>query len=351
MKPKRNALILLLFIVVIIFFSKYLVKIFKTVNPVNPPSKTESLEEDSPIEVLSEWDNNELPEDTPQKPNNIISSGDKVLSFFDDFENGIDPEFWLISRNQWGGEETKNNGVIPKNVSVENGIVKITVLGDLYEGNKRGLIRDANNELVYSETGKRTGGVIVTRNQFGSGSFEVKARLVNEPGVSNAFWTFFYRDGRNDEIDWETPGDGPDGPATNQIMANTWIDEITPNSLIIDTPAVLSSPDGITDGNWHIFRFDWHTEKDNPRVEFYIDNILVHISMDKIPTFAGRFWLGVFTKDWAGIPDFSEGEMEIDWVRITPFYENGDEYYPLPLGCDCEWATINEYPVNLDTEN
>lgn len=261
--------------------------------------------------------------------------------FFDDFEDGINSEYWLIARNQWGGEASENNGVLPENVMAENGIVRIAVLGDLYEGDKRGMMRDANNELQRAQSVKRSGGAIVTKRQFASGSYEVKAKVFDAPGVSNAFWTFFYDGGRNHEIDWETPGEGPDGLATNQIMANTWIDEISPNTKVIDTKQVLSSDAGISDGNWHIYRFDWHTEKANPRVEFYLDGIHVHTATEKIPTAAGRFWLGAFTKGWAGEPDFVQGEMEIDWVRIAPFAEDGDEYIFDDLGSPSEWADIS----------
>ena len=141
--------------------------------------------------------------------------------FFDDFEKGIDPEIWMIAKNQFGGAQAENTGVIPENVRVENGVVKISVLGDLYEGPKRGMMRDGDYNLVRADTGKRSGGCIVTRAKYASGSYEVRAKLFDASGVSNAFWTFFYDNGRNHEIDWETPSEGPYGAVSDHIKADT----------------------------------------------------------------------------------------------------------------------------------
>ena len=277
----------------------------------------------------------EEPDDT-----NFINPFTTDGVFFDDFENGINADYWLIGKTQWGGDGV-NGGVIPENISVENGIVKISAKGDLYEGDIKGVKR-VDGKIVRAEDGKRSGGVIVNKDFYASGSYEVRAKIINELGVVNAFWTYFNNGKRNDEIDWETPGVGANGMAPNQVMANTWVDELVPNSFVIDTPAIIGNEQGVTDGEWHTYRFDWHTDTADPRVEFYLDDVLVHIAREKIPTAAGRFWLGNwFPRNWAGVADFEEGTMEIDWVKITPFNEDGDEWL---RGYDGDWADLSEYP-------
>ena len=89
------------------------------------------------------------------------------------------------------------------------------------------------------------------------------------------------------------------------------------------------------DGEWHVYKFVWHTGDDNEqaRVEYYVDGELICTNTEFIPNKAGRFWVGVwFPKYWAGNPDFAEGEMLVDYVKITPYNEAGDkpqnETYP-----------------------
>ena len=283
--------------------------------------------------VGSENDPNEV--DNPEFINPINKTEGE---FFDDFENGIDPSKWLIGKTVWG---YGNNGVSPENVTVENGILKIKANGDLYEGPQKGFKRDKDGRIVQSESGKRLGGVIATKDHFASGSYEVRARLLNELGVVNAFWTFFNNGVRNDEIDWESPGTVQGKQYVNQIMANTWVDDQVPNSYVVDSPKELGTAEGVAEG-WHTFRFDWYTEKDNPRVEFYLDGKHVHTATEKIPSAAGRFWLGLwFPQGWAGEPNFDTGTMEIDWVRIKQFKNDGDEWL---RGYDNHWADLTEYP-------
>lgn len=268
--------------------------------------------------------------------------------FFDDFDNGIDEEYWLIGKSQWGGADA-NNGVIPENVSVENGVVTITARGNNYEGDITGLKRTEEG-MVPTDSGKRTGGALITKDHYASGSYEMRAKLIDELGVVNAMWTYFNNEVSNHEIDFpETPGVGADGrPNPNQVMANNWITETQHDSYVVDTPAVLGNEQGVLDGEWHTFRFDWHTDTSDPRVEYYLDDILVHTSRDFVPTAAGNLWIGAwFPANWAGVADFAEATMEIDWVKITPFYEDGDEWL---RGWGLDVADLTEYPESTLAE-
>lgn len=52
-----------------------------------------------------------------------------------------------------------------------------------------------------------------------------------------------------------------------------------------------------------------------------------------IPFYAGRLWIGAwFPNAWAGEANFAEEQMEVDYVKFTPFdevYECPDESWPL----------------------
>src|SRR5690554_204877 len=71
---------------------------------------------------------------------------------FDDFDNGIDPNMWVIGNSKWG---VGNGGVIYQNVNyTADGVVVLQANGDLYEGDLKGI---GNNH------GRRTGAMIKTR--------------------------------------------------------------------------------------------------------------------------------------------------------------------------------------------
>lgn len=261
--------------------------------------------------------------------------------FFDDFINGLDPAKWLIGKAQWGGSDV-NGGVIPENVTVNNGIVEITGRGDLYDGEIKGITRDPSGTLIQRNNGKRTGGVITTKDFYGSGRYEVRAKVLPQLGACSAFWTYFNDGKKNHEIDIEMPGEQSGKKAINKVMTTTWVVEDYNTTSVVDTPTLFGTKNGITDGEWHTYRFDWHTDQTEPRVEFYIDDVKVYTSTENIPFAAGRFWLGVwFPNNWAGVPNFDTDRMLIDWVRITPFNEEGDQWLK---NYDSTWADLSEYP-------
>ena len=261
--------------------------------------------------------------------------------FFDDFASDfLDTEKWLIAQKNWGGTVTENGvtsdyngGVIPENVNIRNGELVLTGLGNLYEGELCGINRDGS---VRSD-GKRCGGAIATKDYFASGSYEIRAKIAPVLGCCSAMWTFEYEEDysgdslkiTNHEIDIEFPGrDENNTFSLSHSLCTTWVTEedyVTKSAFCGDQ----------ADGNYHTYRFDWHTGSDSeePRVEYYFDNVLTYTSYDYIPTNESRFWLGMwFPKNWAGTPDFEKEDFMIDYVKITPFHESGDtpqnESYP-----------------------
>ena len=267
--------------------------------------------------------------------------------FFEDFSGTrLDPAKWRIAEKNWGGTVTEdgrtvdyNGGVIAENVAVRGGELVLTGLGNDYAGDLRGIARDGSRR----KDGKRCGGAIATADYFASGSYEIRARIAPELGCCSAMWTFEYEEDysgdtltvTNHEIDIEFPGrDADDAFSLSHALCTTWVTE--------EDYLTRSVPCGDqADGAYHTYRFDWHTGSDTetPRVEYYFDDVLTYTSYDHIPTNESRLWLGLwFPRYWAGTPDFETTAFYIDYVKITPFHEEGDtmqhESYP-----DHGWAT------------
>ena len=269
------------------------------------------------------------------------ASAAENAEFYDDFSGtSLDAGKWLTAEKNWGGTVTENGktadyngGVLAENVSLADGRLILTGHGNRYTGDVRGINRDGSRRA----DGKRCGAAIATREYYGSGSYEIRARIAPELGCCSAMWTFEYEEDdsadtlkiTNHEIDIEFPGrDENGGFSLNHALCTTWQTEEDYKTHSVECGAQA-------DGAFHVYRFDWHTGSDTekPRVDYYFDGELIHTATEYIPTNASRFWLGLwFPKNWAGTPDFDTAAFEIDYVRITPFHEAGDtpqhETYP-----------------------
>eukprot|EP00164_Ancoracysta_twista_P000321 GFYU01000445.1.p2 GENE.GFYU01000445.1~~GFYU01000445.1.p2 ORF type:complete len:648 (-),score=276.65 GFYU01000445.1:332-2275(-) len=289
-------------------------------------------------------------------------------TFFDDFNGDtLDADAWQVGYKQWGGKDV-NGGVHPDNVEVSNGTLKLKVNGDRYSGEVKGV----NKDMSIREDGKRVGSAVATRKYFASGSYEIKMKVAPVMGVCSALWTFNYEEyypgdeeydrhckdspikcnpdywASNAEIDMEFPTaltqDGTD-ISFSQGRLNSWFGE-NPGEYESNFQNVGGDQ---ADGQFHIYRFDWHTgdytTKQEKKVEFYVDDKLVRtISGEFTPTVSGQLWLGAwFPYLWAGNPDFDTSVMEIDYVKITPFYENGDDWM-LPSYPDLGWDNAYPFP-------
>ena len=223
-------------------------------------------------------------------------------SFFDDFNNGIDPNVWGIAMKAWGGG---NHGVIRENVAyTADGLLVMTANGDLYEGP---LNRDPDDK-----EGVRSGACLVTQHALGAGSYEVRMKVAPQMGACTAMWTFFWAsEAVNHEIDIELP-------ASTKNFKNSQFVTWTGEEVYTDRQTI---PDFYhNDGQWHTYRFDWHTSPE--KVDFYVDDEFQLTIEDTIPTIAGHFWLGVwFPKRWCGVPNFDTTYMLVDWVKYTAYDE------------------------------
>lgn len=202
-----------------------------------------------------------------------------------------------------------------------NGDIVIYANGNYYEGPKRGV--DGNGGSYYPNTygGKRTGGVIKSCNTFGPGSFETVMKVPSANGICTSMWLYnWFGDNSNHEIDIELHGTAfrGDGSLVNDtnllsVLCSSWITEqdITNRNVVIGKP--------LADGEFHTFRFDWHTG-DDARVEYYVDGELVMTINDNVPTNEMYFNIGCwFPREWCGQPDFETDTMVVRSFRYTPF--------------------------------
>ena len=134
---------------------------------------------------------NENPGENPENPEEGNEAYEPAI--YDEFDNGkLNADTWLVACRNWGGytdaERTQlyNNGVVPENVHVENGVLVLSAHGNNYEGDISGV----NNRGERPGDGKRCGACIVTRDYFASGEYEVKAKVMPNLGACSAIWTF-----------------------------------------------------------------------------------------------------------------------------------------------------------------
>ena len=288
---------------------------------------------------------------------------------YDDFSgDSLDTSKWVIAEKSWGGN---NGGVVPQNVSVSNGTLKLEGHGNYYKG-------DVPSYANLTAGGVRTGAAIASRQYYSSGSYEVRAKVAPELGACSALWTFEYEEyypgdseyiasgatGQystvNHEIDIEMPtANGTySTPSFEAARFNTYTAENRHNSNFHDLPYAQN------DGKFHTYRFDWHTgdTKEQKRVDFYVDGQYLYTSTQQVPTNASRFWIGLWfptsqdaDKDgicetgWTGKADFDTTVFEIDSVKITPYHEagdtNGKESFPYD-----GWA-LDQFPDQAEKEH
>lgn len=260
--------------------------------------------------------------------------------FFDDFNSEtVDTEKWEYHVENWGGTEkingrtvAYNGGVIAENIKhMPEGGVKFEAHGNFYRGDVRGTypVGLARNDNI------RTGAILRTKKAFASGRYEVMAKPCPKIGSCTAFWSFDLLtegDGHliNHEIDFEIPGKvtpETENEAFDYCLCNNWTGVLAGENSNNRTKA----PVNLADGNFHHFRYDWHTgDKEKnivPHTDFYIDGVYLRTVYEAVPQNAGLFYIGVwFPNAWEGIPDFDISDCQVKWVRITPFFESGDRF-------------------------
>jgi len=250
--------------------------------------------------------------------------------FFDDF-NGprLDSDLWIAGLHQWG---PNNNGVVPENVRV--GVVedqgkKITVLdteahGDFYKGAVKGVRRakteehlEANDPRRYerTEAGTRVGGLVITKQKFGPGRYEVRMKNLPKPGGCSCIWNYLETPDDYTEIDIEMPANGTAEKANWSHWAG--LNTYYPGPAHINEK-VQDTGFPQNDGEFHVYRWDWYAGSNGPaRVEFYLDGKLLHTSTRNIPKSPAQLWVGNWPAVWSGDFQYDTQHLYVDWVKIS----------------------------------
>lgn len=226
---------------------------------------------------------------------------------------------FIVRNAVWGytGVQT-HGGVIADNVAVNSdGQIVLIANGDKYEGPKKGI----NSSYYNTNGGKRTGGVIQSRNAYGPGRFEAVIKIPSFNGICSSMWLYNYIAPANYEIDIEVHGTAVNGGSLrnagnlSSALCTSWLTETDNVSQYVP----LGYP--LNDGEFHIWRIDWHTGK-NPRIDYYIDGRLLCTQTTHVPD--NKMFLNIgcwFPNNWCGEPDFETDLMVVKSFAYTPFLD------------------------------
>lgn len=233
--------------------------------------------------------------------------------FYENF-NGttLDPTRWLVAHGPvtFAGSSARG-GFARDNVQVKDGSLRLLVRGDRYTGDVRSV--DRNGQAL--ATGKRSAAAIATRDQFGSGTYQIQGQLSGPAAVELAIW-FVRDDDTQGAIDLTTPGQSSGARDYGYVRMRTR----DASSANVRQFMLGKSLD---DGASHILRFDWYTTT-SKSVSFWIDDELDAKSMSSLPPgAAGRFWIVAWVPDDFEA-DFDTAELRLDNAFVTPFGNDGD---------------------------
>ena len=209
------------------------------------------------------------------------------LALEEDWRGGeVDPERWYVPRKKWGAG---NHGVSPENVRIEMDVVN--------GGQRPVLVCQANGDRysgpVTGHGGNRTrvGGIVVTREFFASGRFEVVMKIggterqeggpadpTRPAGAVPAVWTYGYRfvsvpEGAMDRFHRDVPLYNPHMPAYGTGANEYWSELDFPefgkdgnfdgalyNTFLQNRHETLTfDVRPMIDGKYHTLTTDWRT--------------------------------------------------------------------------------------------
>ena len=266
---------------------------------------------------------------------------DTIIDSFND--STFSSTLWEYANQSWSagsGSNPSHGGVVPALINISNGVLALKGHGNLYTGDIMGIGRKT-----------KVGSCVISKTKHASGRYEFRAKIIPRGGDLSAFWTFDFKayssadsGNINHEIDIEVK---QNLNAFNQALCNTWIYE---KVFTQRTNNNFLSQD---DGNYHIYRFDWHTggKGIQPRVEFYYDDVLKETITTNIPNRMSKLWIGNWFPSWAGTPDFAVDTMFVDWVKIIPFHESNDSAANPTIGQTPYYGTPFQIPAKIQAED
>ncbi len=240
-------------------------------------------------------------------------------TFYEDFATGVDTTRWEVSTQRWGS----GVGASPNNVFYSTDAEVVAASGAESGGV---LAMRTYGDYQKDSAKRRQGSLLVTRDTFGPGLFEVRIKVVPRVGQCSAMWTYWNGGGttaetnRYSEIDIEMPmaSDYRKWGGTTYKKFVDW------TSVVERGTVTTEKEDGVNDGQWHVWAFEWRTDDTNGdnAVVWYLDGKKQFEIRDYTPTYTASFWIGNwFPEDlgWVGVPNFEEAYMYLDWVRITKY--------------------------------
>lgn len=237
--------------------------------------------------------------------------------FCDDFDNAT------LDNNKWKAGNTniaRKYAVRPDNVSLitynDNGttisVVDTAIYGDLHPN-----------------VTQRQGGLIITKQEFSGGRYEIRMKNLPGPNGCSCIWNYYDSDNEDvpptprvyTEIDIEMPSH-PKTPPTwsdwqKTFAFNTWshTDADSDATWIIHSSTTVNA----FDGGFHVFRWDWYDGSNgNMRIDWYVDNILQATTNQHVSNHPAQLWVGNFPAPWVGLDyNYDTLHLYIDWVRIS----------------------------------
>jgi beta-glucanase (GH16 family) len=190
-------------------------------------------------------------DDTPKPP-----SGWRLV-WNDEFNgSSVNTNKWGVRNNTWSTNELSMLTSRPKNVSVSDGILRITA--------------HKENMSAYGESRAYTSGYLDTirKASWTYGRFEMRAKLPTKQGASQGMWPAF----------WLRPNDGGDGEidimeaigqsrSDNRVSQTLWYDYNGTKPRVSHEDVL---PSGTSSGSYHVYAFEW--EKNAMR--WYVDGRL-----------------------------------------------------------------------------
>lgn len=236
-------------------------------------------------------------------------------ALYDTFDEGVQPDGnWEIGNGSWSNPAFK--GAYPHNVEyTADGVLLLRSKGDLHP--------DPNKRM--------TGSVIVSKERFGPGVYDLSMKAAPRLGVCTAVWPI-YNDGKsNHEVDIEFPGHPNNGEdrGLDYMMSTTWTTESNYRTNQVDLIGKGLSP--ANDGKWHRYTIDWKTTDvdsaanngaaSEDKIDWYVDGVLVStVTGGTVARIAGQLWLGTWMpRGWAGPSNYENADMQLDWVTVKPY--------------------------------
>ncbi|WP_434399767.1 glycoside hydrolase family 16 protein [Planococcus sp. 11815] len=216
------------------------------------------------------------------------------LAWQEDFEGPtINSESWNVLEDAFGWGNRKQH-LKPQNVTVEDGMLKVTTKEEWSEG------------MPY------TSGAVTTKGKvnFQQGKIEVRAKLPSGRGILSAIWLWTENGDQFPEIDIvEILGQEP---------GRAW------STIHYDIRGIYAKQSGFVDlpdltKDFHTYGIEWYSDS----ITFLVDGAPV----STIPKYFEDqdMYLFIYTVvggDWVGEPDSTTEfpkEMLVDWVR---YYKN-----------------------------